>query len=99
MSKSKSYEGREAVEPRFTQYGKRKGEPVCQSRNQGGRWKGHPCGNAAKHGLVYPGFTDEDGCVFPGRTAEVCCGAHIAQALSRNPGAGVEDLDWQPEEP
>lgn len=78
----KSFEGWEVVEPRETEYGPRKGEPVCQSRNQSGYWKGHPCGNAAKHRVG----------------AEVCCGTHIAQALSRNPGASVEDLDWSPEE-
>jgi len=74
------HEGWEAVEPRFDKYGKRKGEPVCQSRNQSGHWRGHPCGNAAKHRVG----------------AEACCPLHIAQALSRNPGARVEDLDWQP---
>lgn len=89
MSKQKNYEGWEAVEPRTEQYGKRKGEPVCQSRSQSGHWKGHPCGNAAKHEIYFPGPKDKDDGyqIFPDRVLEVCCGTHIAQALDRNPGA------------
>jgi hypothetical protein len=96
MKKAKSYEGLEVVEPRTTQYGSRKGEPMCQSRNQSGYWKGQPCGNAAKHRLFYPSHGDEDGNIVPSRTVEVCCSVHIVQAITRNPNASLEALNWQP---
>ena len=81
MAKRKAWEDWEVVGPRFTKYGNRVGEPVCQSRNQSGYWKGSPCGNAAK-------FTVG---------TEVCCQLHIAQALDRNPGVEPKPLEWTPE--
>lgn len=49
----------------------------CQGWNVGSYFAGHPCGNEAKYEIG----------------PEKACHTHVAQAISRNPGASAIDIN------